>query len=54
MMALVEPIPLPLKPRYCSMCEHGYIGVSGVYCIEFRELVNDETVALDCESWEPA
>lgn len=52
-MALVEPIPLPLKPKLCCLCESGYIGPCGVYCIEYHELIDDETVAAECEGWEP-
>lgn len=50
------PIPRPVavaSPVLCGKCENGYIGVGGVFCIEFREFIDDETVAAECECFEP-
>jgi hypothetical protein len=38
----------------CHGCEHGYIGPCGVFCVEFREFIDDYRVAIECECWEPA
>lgn len=47
-----EVIALPLPPRICSRCEYGYIGSYGVYCIQYQEMIDFESCAQDCESYE--
>lgn len=42
-----------VHPRICSLCEHGYLGAFGVYCITYNEHINDEAAAAsDCPDWE--
>lgn len=50
---VVLPFPgLTLPPKHCGDCVHAYLGNSGVYCAEYSEFINDETVAEQCESYE--
>jgi hypothetical protein len=44
---------LPLHPRLCSNCEHGYLGSGGVFCRFYREDIMDETIAMTCEEYDP-
>lgn len=44
--------PLPMKSFHCGDCKHAYLGIDGVYCGEYREIINDERVANICESYE--
>lgn len=44
---------LPIPQRLCSNCEHGFSGLTGVFCVEFNEPVENEEVARDCVVFEP-
>ncbi len=45
---------LPTHERRCSECEHGYLGLTGVFCVEFNEPVNDEKAdAAACPAFKP-
>lgn len=46
-------VRLPLTPRLCSNCVHAYFGQFGVWCSVYREDVWFETVAEECESFDP-
>ena len=42
-----------VKDRVCSNCDHATIGPYGVHCTIFHEDIHVETVAENCEMWEP-
>jgi hypothetical protein len=46
-------VDLPVAKRECGGCENAYLGQSGVFCRYFREDIFDETVAQECEQWDP-
>jgi hypothetical protein len=48
-----ELFQLGLPERLCSQCEHAYLGADGVWCMAYRELIWQETVAGECELYEP-
>lgn len=39
--------------RTCSDCEHGYVGPDGLFCMTYREMIDDERVALECVAFDP-
>jgi hypothetical protein len=56
---MADVVPIELHSRYehhtpvCSTCVNGYLGAYGVYCIAYREHINDEVAAAsDCPEWE--
>lgn len=38
--------------RNCMNCEHAYIGSRGIFCEEFNEIIYDDTIAFECDSYE--
>lgn len=42
----------PVKVKNCGECEHAALSSSGVFCLEYREEIYDETVANECEAYE--
>jgi hypothetical protein len=55
MAAEVVRIGARFHAPLCSLCENGYIGTFGVYCIAYHEHINDEAAAAsDCPEWEEA
>lgn len=51
MTATIIPIRRPNR-RYCWDCENGYSGSDGCYCAVFREFIDNEAIATDCEHYE--
>ena len=42
----------PQRERSCWICKRGAWTEGGVYCTEFGELIGNESVAQECESYE--
>ena len=36
----------------CSECVNGYLGAGGVFCVEYRELIDNERTAEECASFD--
>lgn len=55
-LRLLEPPPAIRKvpDRVCSNCVHATIGPFGVHCTLFGDDIHRETIALECEAWEPS
>lgn len=48
-----EILVLPLQQKICTQCKNVYLGVYGLYCGAFREEINDESIADECEEYDP-
>lgn len=51
MTATITPISRPNR-RYCSTCANGYSGADGLYCGFFRQFIDNEAIATDCDFYE--
>lgn len=38
--------------RACSNCLNAYYGSGGIFCIEFKEMIYDDAIALECDTYE--
>ncbi len=41
-----------VEPRLCSNCINGFVGPTGIWCAEYREMILEESVAEACEEYE--
>lgn len=52
-MGAVIRLELPeVKPRLCIDCANGALSRWGIYCLLYQEIIEDETLADECELWE--
>jgi hypothetical protein len=51
--ANVIEFPVKITPPLCSNCDHAALSSYGVYCMLFNENIMSETVAAECEEFDP-
>ena len=51
--SIVIEFPVKIKPPLCSNCDHAALSSYGVYCMLFNENIDFETVAQECEEFDP-
>lgn len=39
--------------KVCDDCTNAYLGVYGVYCIQYKEVIQNERVAEKCPDYDP-
>jgi hypothetical protein len=49
---LIQLFPVSKTEQSCMNCENGYIGSGGLFCIEFKEMIYDDSIAVECDTYE--